>query len=83
MVNEGEPAGSVVPVVELTGLDVVELTGLEADQAELVPHLGGTGPFLTTPMTRKFENENLELASLSLLPGGHVSFPGTQPELYH
>lgn len=46
-------------------------------------HSWGAGPCFTVPMTRRFEIENFELASMSWVPAAQSSFPGTQPELNH
>lgn len=76
-----EELGNAEVMTEPEG-DVVSMTVVVLE-GETDAHLSGSGPFVTVPLTRRFETENVELASLSLLPAGQSSFPGTQPELYH
>jgi hypothetical protein len=69
---------TIAPVWDVAFVSIVVVFDGESET-----HAGGAGPVFTVPMTRRFEIENFELASMSLVPAGQSSFPGTQPELNH
>jgi len=67
------------PELGAGGLGVGGMGGVGVGPGAGPEHFAGSGPCFTVPMTRTFEIANLDVASWSLLPVGHESCAGAQP----